>query len=150
MLRRVVVDTNVWISALINPQGPPAQMLQGLKRNAFEPMLSQPLLDELLEVARRPRLRRRYRLKDEEIERLAALLRDKSVWVEPSGELHLCRDPDDDVILETALLGRAEYMVTRDDDLKRDLELIRKMEEQGVQVLSVRQFLKLLEKPRED
>ncbi len=65
--------------------------------------------------------------------------------MEPTGELHLCRDPADDFLLETALLGQAGYMVTRDDDLKRDLELIQQMEEQGIQVLSVRQFLKLVE-----
>jgi len=146
MPRRVVVDTNVWISALINPQGLPAQVLEALRRNEIEPVLSQFLLDELLEVAGRPRLRQRYRLKEEEIEQLAALLRDKSVWVEPLGELHLCRDPDDDLILETALLGQAEQMVTRDDDIKRDLELLRWMRGQGITVLSVSQFLELLKR----
>lgn len=55
---RVVVDTNVWVSALINPHGPPAQVLAALKRNAFEPILAKALLDELVEVVRRPRLRR--------------------------------------------------------------------------------------------
>ena len=84
MLKRVVVDTNVWISALLNPEGPPAQVLEALRRNAFELVLSQPMLDELIEVAARPRLRRRYRLQTEEIERFVELLRDRSEWVEPS------------------------------------------------------------------
>lgn len=141
---RVVVDTNVWVSALINPYGPPAQVLAALKRNAFEPILAPALLDELVEVVRRPRLRR-YRLRQEEIEELQNLLRDKSRWVEPTGEVHLCRDPADDLLVEAALLGQAQYMVTRDDDLKRDLELIQRMEEQGIHVVSVRQFLRLLE-----
>lgn len=140
---RVVVDTNVWISALINPYGPPAQVLAALKRNAFEPVLASALLDELMEVVGRPRLRR-YRLKREEIMELQDLLRDKSCWVEPTGELHLCRDKADDLLLEAALLGQARYLVTRDDDLKRDLELVQRMEEQGIRVVSVRQFLRLL------
>lgn len=141
---RVVVDTNVWISALLNPHGPPAQVLEALQRNAFEPVLASALLDELMEVVERPRLRR-YRLRQEEILKLQDLLRDKSRWVEPTGELHLCRDPADDLFLEVALLGQAQYLVTRDDDLKRDLELIQRMEEQGIRVVSVRQFLRLLE-----
>lgn len=141
---RVVVDTNVWISALINPHGLPAQVLTALKRNAFEPVLASALLDELREVVKRPCLRR-YRLRPEEIVELQDLLRDKSWWVDPTGELRLCRDPADDLLLEVALLGQARYLVTRDDDLKRDLELIRRMEEQGIRVVSVRQFLRLLE-----
>ena len=51
--------------------------------------------------------------------------------------------------METALLGKADYLVSRDDDLKRDLELMRKMHEHGVTVVSVSGFLKVLaaEKP---
>lgn len=48
------------------------------------------------------------------------------------------------MVLETAILGKAEYLVTRDDDLKRDLELVQKMAEWGIQVVSVQQFLKRL------
>ena len=57
------------------------------------------------------------------------------------GELHLCRDPEDDFLLETALLGGADCMVSRDDDLKRDLDLIDYLRTSGVEVLSVAQFL---------
>lgn len=72
--------------------------------------------------------------------------------MEPRGELHLCRDPRDDVVLETALLGRANYAVSRDDDLKRDLELMQKMQQREVRVVSVSQFLSFLEKaaPRKE
>ena len=144
MPRRVVVDTNVWVSALLNPQGLPAQVLEALKQKRFIPILSPPLIGELKEVLARPRLRR-YGIRDEDVEELIALLTDRAIWVEPLGELHLCRDPDDDLILETALLGQAEQMVTRDDDMKRDLELMKWMDKQGIAVLSVSQFLKLLE-----
>jgi predicted nucleic acid-binding protein len=59
----------------------------------------------------------------------------------PTGAVHECRDPDDDLVLETALLGHAQYLVTRDDDIKRDLELIERLQAYGVTVLSVQQFL---------
>ena len=46
----------------------------------------------------------------------------------------VCRDPDDDVVLATALSGRAEYLVTGDDDLLA-LENYH-----GIEILSPRQF----------
>ena len=64
--------------------------------------------------------------------------------VPTSGELQICRDPDDDEILEAAIGGKARYLVTRDDDLKRDLDLIKMARRQGVRVVSVRQFLRQL------
>jgi putative PIN family toxin of toxin-antitoxin system len=143
MPRRVVVDTNVWVSALLNPRGFPAQVLEALKQRRFIPISSPPLIEELREVLARPRLRR-YGIREEDVEELIALLTDRAIWVEPTGKLHLCHDPDDDLILETALLGLAGAMVTRDDDIKRDLELLRWMREQGIPVLSVSQFLELL------
>jgi putative PIN family toxin of toxin-antitoxin system len=145
MPRRVVVDTNVWISALLNSQGFPAQVLEALKHKLFTPILSPPLIEELKEVLARPRLRK-YGVTDQDVEELITLLTDRAIWVEPTGELHLCHDPDGDLILETALLGQAEQMVTRDDDIKRDLELMKWMEEQGITVLSVSQFLDRLRK----
>jgi putative PIN family toxin of toxin-antitoxin system len=143
---RVLVDTNVWVSALLNPHGFPARVLDALRTNRFKPILSEPLLEELIDVLSRPRLVRKYRLEPRDIAELAVLLEEKAIKVNPLGELHLCRDPRDDVVLESAILGRANYTVSRDDDLKRDLELIQKMEEQGIKVVSVSQFLNFLEK----
>lgn len=58
--------------------------------------------------------------------------------------INLCRDPHDNMFLETAIKGGAEYLVTRDDDLKRDPELLQKMAEFGIQVVSVQRFLNQL------
>lgn len=141
----VLVDTNVWVSALLNPHGFPARVLEALKTDRFEPILSEPLLDELLDVLSRPKLVKKCHLEPRDIAQLAALLEEKAVKVEPQGELHLCRDPRDDIVLETALLGKADYAVSRDDDLKRDVALMEKMQEHGVKVVSVSQFLDVLE-----
>jgi predicted nucleic acid-binding protein len=46
--------------------------------------------------------------------------------------------------LEAAFNGSAQYLVTRDDDLKRDLELIKMARRNGVRVVAVRQFLRRL------
>ena len=47
---RVLVDTNVWVSAFLNPHGFPAQVLNALKEGRFKLILSEPLVNELLDV----------------------------------------------------------------------------------------------------
>ena len=49
--------------------------------------------------------------------------------------------PGDDIVVETALTGRADALVSRDDDLKGAPELVAILEQQGVAVLTVRRFL---------
>jgi len=72
------------------------------------------------------------------------LIAARTAVVETSGVLKICRDPDDDEILEAAIHGKAQYLVTRDDDLKRDLDLIKMARRNRVRVVSVRQFLSRL------
>jgi len=72
------------------------------------------------------------------------LIAARATVVQVSGELKICRDPDDDAILEAAIVGKSQYLVTRDDDLKRDLDLIKMARRNRVRVVSVRQFLRRL------
>jgi len=79
----------------------------------------------------------------------ARLIAARATIVQTSGELKICRDPDDDEILEAVIVGKARYLVTRDDDLKRDLDLIKMARKSGVGVVSVRQFLRRLSRLRQ-
>ncbi len=137
----VLVDTNVWVSALINPHGYPARLKAAWAQGQFEAAVSIALLDELADVLGRPRIRTKYGLDDQEIGEFLQLLAARSLEVTTQGQLHVCRDPDDDLILETALLGQARYAVSRDDDIERDQDLVAQMEAHGVKVLSVQQFM---------
>jgi len=141
----VLIDTNVWISAFINPHGYPAKLKAAWTQNRFQAVVSVALLDELTEVLARPRILTKYRLDPGEIREFLHLLEERALKVTPTGRLRVCRDPDDDIILETALLGHAIYAVSRDDDIKRDRDLIAQMEACGVKVLSVQQFVDLLD-----
>ena len=62
------------------------------------------------------------------------------------GELRLCRDPDDDVVLETAIQGNATYVVSRDEDMTRDLDLVDRLRERGIKTITVQRFLNFLRK----
>jgi putative PIN family toxin of toxin-antitoxin system len=143
---RVVVDTNVWISALLNPAGYPARIRQALEEDRFSLVASEPILQELARVIVRPRLARRYPLGTDDADRLVALARRAAIELaEVSGSVHLCRDPRDDMFIETAVAGRADVLVSRDDDLKRAPEVAAILAEHGIRVLSVQQFLDLLD-----
>lgn len=141
---RVVVDTNVWISAFLNADGAPAAILDAFLARRFRLVASETLLDEIQEVAYRDRIRRRWRRRDDDVTGVIHHLRDRAISCSPPGTLQVCRDPKDDFLVETAIVGGARYIVSRDDDLKRDLDLMVYLRERGIEVLSVAQFLDLL------
>jgi len=141
---RVVVDTNVWVSALLNRAGPPAAVLAALAASSFTLLTSEPLLAELAEVLSRPRIARKYGITPDDVDQLVALLRRRAEIVPILGEIRLCRDPDDDMVIETALRGRADLLVTRDEDLKGASEVVSALAAVGIAVVSVRRFLALL------
>jgi len=45
------------------------------------------------------------------------------------------------MVLETAIIGRATYIVSRDEDLTRDMDLVRELETQRIQIVTVNNFL---------
>lgn len=137
----VLLDTNVWVSALINPRGQPARLLQYWYADRFAVAVSLPLLEEIGDVLTRPRIARKYPITAEQVAEFLRLLTQRAHIVVPSGTLHECRDPEDDLIIETALLAQAQYVVSRDDDIKRDLDLIEHLRAHGLVVASVQQFL---------
>lgn len=141
---RAIIDTSVWISAFISPGGHPARILAHAESEDFVPVFSQTLLAEIDKVTHRPRVRRLIRFTDAELARFRRLIEDNGVAAFPTGQLRLCRDPNDDFLLETAILGRAQFIVSRDDDLKRDLDLMDRLREHGVEIVTVAQFLQAL------
>ena len=77
-------------------------------------------------------------------QRLIAQLYSRSVWVEPATHLALCRDPHDDYLLEMVLLGRAGYLVTEDSDLHDDPDIDLFLEQRGVRLVRLGEFLTAL------
>jgi putative PIN family toxin of toxin-antitoxin system len=103
-----------------------------------------PLLEELVEVLQRPRVTKLRGLSDEEVREFVLGIAQVSTLIQITGTLALCRDPDDDIVLETAIIGQATHVVSRDEDLTRDPELQQHLRPRGIQVATVSQFLKEL------
>jgi uncharacterized protein len=136
---RAVLDTNVIVSGLISPRGPPGRCLARLAAGAFLLVLSPPLIDELRRTLRRPRVRKYLRLSDETLDRLVAQLETLADPVEGRHALEVVlRDPDDAMVLAAALEARADCVVTGDADL------LTVGEYEGIPIVSPRAFLALL------
>ncbi len=114
---KAVVDTNILIRALIKPQGSVGPIITRLRHGVYTLVYSPPLLDELMAKLSLPRIRVKYQVELEEIEALVALIILRGQRVLPTRRVKVCRDPDDNVVIETALAGEAGYIVTGDDDL---------------------------------
>lgn len=75
------------------------------------------------------------------------LLEDRAEDVSVSGNVNICRDKDDDIVIETAIKGQAKYLVTRDDDIKFDKRVSSYLSRHGVTVISLSKFLNVISKP---
>jgi len=114
---RAVIDTNILIRALIKPRGTVGPVLTRLAVGEYTLVYSQPLLNELLAKLALPRIRQKYDIHDESIEKTMAVLALRGERVHPVRSVRVCRDPKDDMLIEAALAGAAEYVVTGDEDL---------------------------------
>lgn len=119
-------------------------MRTACEEGRFTLIASEPLLAEVADVAQRPRLRRSG-ITPEAANELLAFLARTATLVSVPGTARFCRDPKDDVLIETALAGSAAVIVSRDDDLTRVPELKETLAELGIRVLTVRRFLEELE-----
>jgi putative PIN family toxin of toxin-antitoxin system len=107
-MTRVVLDTNIIVSALLQPLGPPAQVLLLALGGSIQLCISGSVYAEYEEVIRRPRLRRDEAV----IHATLGTIREKGLWVKPTEGVQACADPDDDIFLECAQAARAAYVVT--------------------------------------
>ena len=113
--KRVVLDTNVLISAALRPKGPPRTVVDAVRAYNGVLLFSDETFDELRSRLYRPKF-------DSYVDRegralYLAQLEAVSEWVSISGAKLGCRDPDDDKLLETALMGEVDCLITGDRDL---------------------------------
>jgi uncharacterized protein len=111
---RVVLDTNVLISAVLSPLGKPFACLSWVLDNATL-IVSRELLEELDTRLARPKFSK-Y-VDDARRRAFVVDLGLSAVHVELSGLVRVCRDPEDDKLLEAALVSHADCLVTGDQDL---------------------------------
>jgi len=114
---RAVVDTGILVRALIKPQGTVGPVISRLRDGDYTLITSQSLLEELSDVLNRPRIRDKYHLGNEDIEAVLALILLRSEVVTPERHITVCRDAEDNQVLEAAAAGKADVIVSGDEDL---------------------------------
>jgi putative PIN family toxin of toxin-antitoxin system len=133
---RSVFDTSVSIGALLNPLGKPRQALNAARAGG-EILLSVALLTEFEMVVRRRKFAAYFSA--EQRDQFIEALLDEAEWVAPAVVITACRDPKDNLVLELAVSGRADYIVTS------DLDLLALDPFQGIRIVTPERFLELLE-----
>lgn len=110
---KVVIDTNIWVSYLIG------SLLEDLDEKTLSKeikiVVSEEMLKELSEVSSRPKFKNIFTTK--RIKELFSLLDSYAIVVSPSQKVDACRDEKDNFLLEVALEGEADYLITGDEDL---------------------------------
>lgn len=127
---KVVFDTNILVSALVFPGGRGEAALECVIEKKDELILSKAILDELLGI-----LGRKFSRDAEELSHVAVFLSELSLSVKPRQRLHVVNDEPDNRILECAIAGHADAIVTGD----RALLALR--EYGGVRIISLRDYL---------
>lgn len=133
---RVVLDSNIYVSALMLPGGSADVALSAALEGAYLALLSEPIRGETLGV-----LGRKFARDKEELARVAIFLSELTEHVAPRTRLNVLADEPDNRVLECAIEGGAELIV------RGDRAMLRLGRFEGVAIVSLRDFLARLESP---
>ncbi len=137
---RATFDTNIFVRTVIRKDNLPNHLLSLWRDGRFALVLSQSIIDEVESVLSRRSLRLKYRYTLTEVTDLINLLHQASI-VEVNTSFELCRDPKDDMLIDCAVSGRVQFLVSYDKDLIDDAELKQALFEFGVEVFEPLDFL---------
>jgi hypothetical protein len=138
---RVVLDANVFVSAVLKPQSDLARIFDLLKAGKVKLIISSDILSEIRGVLLYPKLRKRHRRTPRKIDDF--LKKTVRVSIITSGKMkveEIKDDPEDNKYLAAAAEGKADFIISGDHHLK-ELGIF-----QGIRILSPSMFLKLMEK----
>src|SRR5450432_3795346 len=129
---RIIIDTNLWISFLITKDFTKLDEIIFSRHGIL--IFSQELLDEFLDVARRPKFRRFFSASD--IEEILETIDEYADFVKVQTQIEVCRDAKDNFLLSLSVDGNADFLLTGDKDL---LDLIKFGE---TSIITISDFLK--------
>lgn len=141
-LPKVVIDTNLFISGLILKRGFPRELYLSWRRGNFQLLISPYQKKEIARVLKRPVFSLKYDLAQSEIDSLfAAISSQAEVSRKRSPVAIAIRDPKDEAILSNAVAGRADYLVTGDQDF---LAIASNRQLGKLKIVTARDFLRVL------
>jgi putative PIN family toxin of toxin-antitoxin system len=143
---RIVLDTNQLVAALVRPPEL-ATFLMTWQSARFTVIASQAMIDEYLYVLNYPDI---AALVSPELRRAfeSHLLYDIEI-VDPAEVPQICRDPDDDKVIATAIYGLADYLVTIDQDLLES-NVVPVLHELRIHIIAGDQLVRLIDESNGD
>lgn len=129
--KKIILDTNIWINFLITKNY--SLLDEILFSHQCSLIFSEELLNEFMEVIRRPKFRRFFNQKDTEI--LIETIEEYALFIDVKSEVNICRDKKDNFLLALAKDAKADFLITGDKDL---LELY---QIDYTQILTINNFL---------
>ncbi len=127
---RVVFDTNIFVSAFAIPGGLAEKAIMRIIEGRDVLILSREIIDELLST-----LARKFSKDTEELSRVAVYLDEIAILIKPSKSLSILKDTPDNRILECAVEGMADAIVTGDK------ALLRLKNYEGIRIISLREYV---------
>ncbi len=135
---RLVLDTNVVASAILWG-GTPRVLLQAAREKRVELFSSTAMLAELTDILGRRKFARKIAASQLTIDQLVDGYAQLAALVRPVTTPRIAPDPDDDVVIGTALAAKADLVVTGDKPL------LTVSEHQGVRIVGVAQAIEIIE-----
>lgn len=136
---RAVLDTNVFVSGIKSQKTPPGQIVDAWRKKQFTVVTSPQLLLEIHEVLRRPAILELLKKTPEEVDEFVQNLIQKTFVTEGKLELDVLKnDPDDNMVLATAIEGQAVYLVTG------NAKHFPSEEYQGIKIVTPQEFISIL------
>jgi putative PIN family toxin of toxin-antitoxin system len=111
--KRIVIDTNIFISFLISNTF--SKLDKHLLSNKTRFIFSVELLNEFIEVVSRPKLKKYF--SDKDLTKLLDSINDHADFIEVTANVDICRDKKDNFLLALCEDGKADYLITGDEDL---------------------------------
>jgi putative PIN family toxin of toxin-antitoxin system len=115
---QAVIDSTVLVSAFLTEGGVSAELLRYAREGVFLVSLSEDILTETEHTLAYPRIRERYDYTEADVADFLNRLRVAATLVTELPQVTVvARDPNDDMVIATAIRAQAAYVVTRDNDL---------------------------------
>lgn len=109
---KAVVDTNIFVSSALGSKNA-RKIIEVLADNKFTFMSSPYLFNELTHVLKR----KNFNFQKTKVDKILTFVKLNAVFVIPKNKISICRDPKDNPILECAVAGEADFIITGDNDL---------------------------------
>ena len=136
---KAVIDTNQFVSGLINHHGSSFQLLEAWRSQDFILITADEIILEMRRVLHYPRIMRKYHLSAQDVDTFVHTVEHNAIVLSHLPILKVIKDdPDDDKILACAVTAEADYIVSGDSHLL-DLQFFK-----NIPIITVKEFLKLL------